>query len=119
MKAERDSCAARDASSAPEAIWSLARFSSSAALDASAIPEASWLVAVAIRSAACCCLASVLAFLRYASASRAVTADDFPTIVTEAARTAAFLASAMVLFFRVDRYRVGGLNLSLTERRKR
>jgi hypothetical protein len=81
--AARDSCAALEASSAPVAIWSLARFNSSAADDASAMPEASCPVAAAMRSAACCCLARVLAFLRCASASRAVTADDFPSIETE------------------------------------
>ena len=92
--AARDSCAALEASSAPAAIWSLARFRSSAADDASAMPEANCPVAAAIRSAACCCLARVLAFLRCASASRAVTADDFPSIETEVAWKAAFLTSA-------------------------
>jgi hypothetical protein len=78
-KAARDSCAALDASSAPAAIWELARFSSSAAEAASAMPEASCPVAAAMRSAACCCLASVLAFLRCASASRVVMAEGFPS----------------------------------------
>ena len=96
--AARDSCAALEASSAPAAIWSLARFSSSAADDASAMPEANCPVAAAIRSAACCCLARVLAFLRCASASRAVTADDIPFVATEIDCMAAFFTSAIILY---------------------
>jgi hypothetical protein len=57
VMAASDSCAAPEASSAPVAIWSVARLSSSAADAASLMPLDSWLDALATRSAACCCLA--------------------------------------------------------------
>ena len=70
--AASDSWAAPEASSAPLAIWSAARLSSSEAEAASLMPADSWLEALATRSATCCCLASVRARLRPASASRAI-----------------------------------------------
>jgi hypothetical protein len=63
VNAVSDSCAAPEASSAPVAIWSAERFSSSAAEAASLIPDDSSPVAAATRSAACCCLPRVRAFL--------------------------------------------------------
>ena len=70
FNAASDSCAAPAASSAPVAICIAARFSSSAADAASLIPADSSPLALATRSEACCCLASVRARLRCASASR-------------------------------------------------
>jgi len=62
------------------------------------MPEANCPVAAAMRSAACCCLASVLAFLRCASASRVATAGALPSATLAIAWTVAFLTSAVFRF---------------------
>ncbi len=79
VKAVIDSCAAPEATSAPEAIRSAARFNCSAAEAAWLMPEDNCPVAAAMRSAACCCLPSVRALLRWASASRVDAVDDLPS----------------------------------------
>jgi hypothetical protein len=106
VMAASDSCAAPEASSAPVAIWSVARLSSSAADAASLMPLDSWLDALATRSAACCCLASVRARLRLASASRVMVLVR--PLATTAGGVAGLAAAGRVLVTR-DMEISGGL----------